>query len=134
MWLLLLLVVCGICWWIRSKGTQDSRQSNLPDARIADSWFGGTRRVLDKRSTLAQGNFGQVAVISDAISSNYALTFYYTKHNGQGGQRIVTPHGLYEYTTRATGAVSICMEGFCHVRGAERVFNIARMDNLKRNG
>jgi predicted DNA-binding transcriptional regulator YafY len=84
----------------------------------------------------------QIKFINAAIASNRDVHFQYEKKDGSVTRRIVTPRELRrlsvsELRNLMGGSVEIrkegrlCMFGYCHLRDADRVFAINRIQNIR---
>jgi len=67
----------------------------------------------------------QVKLLEPAIHNNQKVQFIYETNNGGNIERTVTPTGfkIVEQT--------VCLQGYCHLRQADRTFAIKRMKGVK---
>jgi hypothetical protein len=83
----------------------------------------------------------RIRLINEAIASGRDVSFRYEKTDGTVTKRTVTPRELRKLSTSelhkllgSDGTISregrLCMFGRCHLRGADRVFAIDRIQNL----
>ena len=101
------------------------------------SWESTSRRQRPggtwSRSPVSQpGGSRQAPIIEDAIASGSDVVFSYKKPSDANYiDRRVTPAALvYIGHVRSAGR-TLCVTGYCHLRGAERTFALRRMRNLR---
>lgn len=74
----------------------------------------------------------RVQVIHAAINQGRLVEFLYKKPTDQNfRKRKIKPLKITEYEHSANHDATLCVEGFCYSRNAERVFALKRMKNLK---
>jgi hypothetical protein len=84
----------------------------------------------------------QINLIKDAIALGRDVSFRYAKTDGSVTQRTVTPFELRKLSISELQSLigvgvairregGLCMFGRCHLRGADRVFAIERIQNLR---
>ena len=84
--------------------------------------FEGRRFYTDNEPS-AYGE--RVKLIRRAIEMKKTIRFRYRKYNGERSTRSIDPQRLIKI------GKSLCVEGWCHLRGAIRVFAIKRMRGVK---
>jgi hypothetical protein len=67
----------------------------------------------------------RVQLLKHAIETNKIVHFHYRKFHGQRSVRSIKPSGIKQV------GQSLCVEGFCYLRNADRIFAIKRMKLVK---
>ncbi|QQL43873.1 HNH endonuclease [Sulfuriroseicoccus oceanibius] len=67
----------------------------------------------------------RLELITYAVSESLVIAFSYSKRDGTRSKRSIKPTGLKQV------GYSLCVEGYCYLRRADRVFAIKRMERVK---
>jgi len=70
-------------------------------------------------------------LIQNAIATKQKLRFTYTKYGERGERRIVTPYRIVRYEHKRKEGYTLCLEGLCHKRNADRVFKIKTITRME---
>ena len=74
----------------------------------------------------------RIAVIRFAMNRGKKITFEYKKPSDNSYiKRVAVPYGLINMPHRRNYGNTLCVEGFCELRNADRVFALKRMRRLK---
>ena len=67
----------------------------------------------------------RLELIQFSIENKLTISFRYTKFEGEKSKRSMVPRSLKQKGT------SLCVEGYCNLRNADRIFAIKRMEGVK---
>jgi hypothetical protein len=134
MWIVILLVVVGIYLFLKgnSKSKIDNLNSNKFHTNYSRNSDVGVKKNYGKYhrdysiTNLVDKN---VALIKEAISNKRKIHFKYRDKEKNLTERSVTPLKLFIHTFGDDGEM-LCLEGFCHLRNANRTFALFRMNSL----
>ena len=70
----------------------------------------------------------RIRLLRDAIAEGRNVRFDYQKYDGERSSRTVTPYAFLQV------GQTLCVNGYCYLRQAERNFAIKRIRNLKLHG
>ena len=95
-------------------------------------WMTGKGAKAAKKGPFRQ----RLELVNKALSSNKKLSFQYTNGAGKKTKRTIKPDKLVKPGTRYRGGAkgtikNLCVSGYCELRKDERVFNVAKMNNMK---
>ena len=80
----------------------------------------------DSKGVIEEGAFAKkVRILREAIDASKAVKFNYRKYEGEKSVRTIYPESFKKL------GMSLCVEGHCVLRKANRVFNIQRISNIK---
>lgn len=90
------------------------------------------RDISTENKTISQINrpvfSDRLGLIKYAIDNNLKISFSYQKYEGGKSKRSIKPRGLKQK------GQSLCVEGYCNLRNADRIFAIKRMKGVKIDG
>lgn len=116
-----------------SKGG-DNKTSNLCLLCEAchEEAHGGRSFNYQKSKEFAPAISSRVQIVNSAINKGKLIEFLYRKpEDATFRKRKIKPVGLTEYDHNVKDGSTLCVEGFCYSRNADRVFALKRMKNLK---
>ena len=71
------------------------------------------------------------AILEKAIAEHMDVKFRYADKYGEITSRTITPTLITPYEFESGSGHTLCVEGFCHLRKADRVFALKRISALK---
>jgi HNH endonuclease/WYL domain len=112
-------------------GTNRSENLKLLCEKCHKSEHGGRDfSNINSKKTLAFAE--RIQVIESAISAKQDIEFLYQKPtDSTKTKRRVTPHELIEMDHEHDDGRTLCLQGYCHSRKANRVFALKRMMGVK---
>lgn len=118
----------------RSLAGEGLKMENPPrDASLPlEPWKLGGEDVLSRwqaaaRRPLVEGDVAELRMLAEAVRCGRRVSFRYLGGSDFGGGREISPAMLYT----ADGFESVYLSGYCHRRGAERTFVVARMQAIE---
>lgn len=97
-----------------------SARTGVPSASGDASWSGPN----------GMGSIG--AILADAVAQGRDVQFMYRKpRDARPILRRVTPYGFKRVAHVWDDGDTLCLEGFCHLRQADRVFALKRMRDVR---
>jgi hypothetical protein len=92
----------------------------------------GGREFIGKDSDKALAIADRVQLLQRAIAAGHNVEFMYRKPtDASHKKRRVTPRALIEFDHEQNDRQTLCLNGYCHLRHAERNFALKRMRDLK---
>jgi 5-methylcytosine-specific restriction endonuclease McrA len=70
-------------------------------------------------------------LLQQAIAQGKDVRFSYEKHSGEKTVRSMTPKRVAPYEHKRKEGSTLCVEGYCHLRRADRVFALRRMSRMR---
>lgn len=78
------------------------------------------------------GSFSKtIDLLGEAIRFGKDVRFSYEKYGQQKTKRLITPKRIAPYEHGRKKGRTLCVEGFCHLRNADRTFAIKRISGTK---
>ena len=135
----LLFIAAGIVfWWLFIREGDTKRDDQFVSGSVS-SGRSAPSRSISKNTRFS--NFSAVnaspselsnqAILEKAIGEHLDVRFRYADKYGEITTRTITPTLITPYEFESGSGHTLCVEGFCHLRKAERVFALKRISALK---
>ena len=127
-----------VFWWlfIRDGETKrddqhssNSRNSGRSYTKTTNS--GSSRPANFSSGSATKSESSNQAILEKAISEHLDVKFRYADKYGEITSRTITPTLITPYEFESGSGHTLCVEGFCHLRKADRVFALKRISALK---
>lgn len=114
-------------------GTNELDNLELICMPCYESMYGKSDVFGDFTLNPSQSEFSeQVAEIQSAMKNNYRIRFEYKKPKVKTWMtRVIVPERLLNIPNSRESGQTLCVEGFCELRQANRVFALERMQDLE---
>jgi predicted DNA-binding transcriptional regulator YafY len=134
-----LFIVGGVVFWwlfIRDGETKRDDQNSSGSVNSGRSYAnttssGSTRSTNFSSKSPTRSESSNQAILEKAIAEHLDVKFRYTDKYGEITSRTITPTLITPYEFESGSGHTLCVEGFCHLRKADRVFALKRISALK---
>ncbi len=124
----LLLVVGYVLWWLSQSDQSQTRDPHSKSNNSLDSVDHRTK-TLGTGERISEDSPAR-RKLEEAIALRKDVIFSYTDKFGEVTHRTITPQRLKFYRFGNGTGGTLCVEGYCHLRKAQRVFALQRIRDL----
>jgi predicted DNA-binding transcriptional regulator YafY len=136
---LLLFIAAGIVFWWLFVRDGESKLDDQYGAGSVNSGRSGHSKSISKKTRDFNSSavyaspleLSNQAILEKAIGEHLDVKFRYADKYGEITTRTITPTLITPYEFESGSGYTLCVEGFCHLRKAERVFALKRISALK---
>lgn len=130
----LLLIIGGVLfWWFFLKDgeskSEDQFTSSTRNSVRASSQT--SKSIKIQSSDFSSSKSTNQETLEKAIAEHLDVRFRYADKYGEITVRTITPTVIIPYEFESGSGHTLCVEGFCHLRKADRVFALKRISALK---
>ena len=127
-----------IFWWlfIRDGETKRDDQHSSGSRNSGRSYTKTTNSEISQSANFSSGSATKAessnqAILEKAIVEHLNVRFRYADKYAEITYRTITPTLVTPYEFESGSGHTLCVEGFCHLRKADRVFALKRISALK---
>jgi predicted DNA-binding transcriptional regulator YafY len=130
----LLLIIGGVLFWWFFLKDDESKSEDQFTSSTRNS--GRTSSQTSKSIKIQSSDFSSSKptnqeTLEKAIAEHLDVRFRYADKYGEITVRTITPTAIIPYEFESGSGHTLCVEGFCHLRKADRVFALKRISALK---
>ena len=114
-----------VFWWLFIRDGETKRDDQH------SSGSGNSGRSNTKTTNSGSARSANQAILEKAIAEHLDVKFQYADKYGEITSRTITPTLITPYEFETGSGHTLCVEGFCHLRKADRVFALKRISSLQ---
>ena len=127
-----------VFWWLfirdgetKRDDQQSSGSGNSGRSNTKTTISGSARPANFSSGSPTRSESSNQAILEKAIAEHLDVKFRYADKYGEITSRTITPTLITPYEFESGSGHTLCVEGFCHLRKADRVFALKRISSLQ---